>query len=451
MAYTKVFAIKKRLDKSVAYAANEKKTGLAGMIEYAVNRSKTEKRLFESALNCQSPRTAYAEMMETKRRWDKPDGVLGYHFIQSFAPGEVTPEQAHAIGVEFARQLFGDRYEVVIGTHLDKAHLHNHIVVNSVSFADGLKYHSSPNSYYNDIRATSDELCRENELSVIAPKGHGKHYAEWKAEQDGKPTIRGIIRADIDSIIKDAYTFNSFLMLLNKRGYEVRHGENRKYTAVKPPGSQRFIRLDSLGEGYTDAAIRSRLSGQRMERASPKTAMQTHQPKKYYRLRGKLTAQPKRKITGFLALYFRYVYLLRGVRRGNPSHRAAFVLRKEVVQLQKYQEQFKYLYTHEITTAEQLDRQIKILEWDIGLLADGRKPLYMERRKTESEEIKAKCTAEIDGYTTALRQKRRELALCRRIRADIPKVSEAVCEAQAEREETVKKEEQQHEYQRRNR
>lgn len=451
MAYTKVFAIRKRLDKSVAYAANEEKTGLDGMIEYAVNRSKTERRLFESALNCQSPQTAFGEMMETKRRWNKPGGVLGYHFIQSFKPGEVTPAQAHAIGAEFARQLFGDRFEVVIGTHLDQAHLHNHIVVNSVSFADGLKYHSSPENYYNQVRGTSDALCRAHELSIIDPKGHGKHYAEWKAEQDGKPTVRGVIRADIDGILADAYTFTSFLMLLERRGYAVRHGPSRKYTAVRPPGSQRFIRLDSLGEGYTEAAIRSRLCGQRMKRPVPKPAIQTHQPKAVYRLRGRLPSRPKRKITGFLALYFKYLYLLRGTRRGTPPRRAAFVLRPEVTRLQRYQAQFKYLYTHEMTTAAQLDRQIQALEGEIGLLAGARKPLYMERRKTEDEAVKACCTDEIHRQTAALRQKRRELALCRSIQGDIPKVSEAVGQAQGQREETLKKEEKQHEHQRRNR
>lgn len=136
---------------------------------------------------------------------------------------------------EFARRLFGNDFEVVIGTHLDKAHPHNHIVVNSVSRTDGHKYHSSPESYYNDVRGTSDALCRENDLSVITPQGKGKHYAEWKAEQGGKPTVRGIIRADIDTIIGQAYTYDSFLMLLRRNGYEVRRSPNRKYTTVKPP------------------------------------------------------------------------------------------------------------------------------------------------------------------------------------------------------------------------
>ena len=171
--------------------------------------------------------------------------MLGYHFIQSFKPKEATPETVHEIGVEFARRCFGERFEVVIGTHLDRNHLHNHIVVNSVSRTDGHKYHSSPESYYNDVRGTSDALCRENDLSVITPQGKGKHYAERKAEQGGKHTVRGIIRADIDTIIGQAYTYDSFLMLLRRNGYEVRRSPNRKYTTGKPPGAKRALRLDS--------------------------------------------------------------------------------------------------------------------------------------------------------------------------------------------------------------
>ena len=263
VAYTKVFAIRARLDKRVRYITDGEKTSLASSITYISNPEKTEQFFFTSVLNCSSVDTALSEMMETKQQFGKMGGVLGYHFIQSFQPGEVTPEQAHAIGLEFAKRLFGKRYEVVISTHLNKHHLHNHLVVNSVSCVDGQKYHSSPESYYNDVRGTSDELCRENDLSVIAPQGKGKNYAEWKAEQGGKPTVRGIIRADIDAIIHQAYTYDTFLMLLRKNGYEVRRSPNRKYTTVKPPGAKRAIRLDSLGEGYTEADILLRLSRQR--------------------------------------------------------------------------------------------------------------------------------------------------------------------------------------------
>lgn len=133
VAYTKVFAIRARLDKRVRYITDGEKTSLASSITYISNPEKTEQFFFTSVLNCSSVDTALSEMMETKQQFGKMGGVLGYHFIQSFQPGEVTPEQAHAVGLEFAKRLFGKRYEVVISTHLNKHHLHNHLVVNSVS------------------------------------------------------------------------------------------------------------------------------------------------------------------------------------------------------------------------------------------------------------------------------------------------------------------------------
>lgn len=296
MAYTKVFAIRARLDDRVKYAVNGEKTELDERIVYTADPEKTDTVRFVTTLNCRSAETAFAAMQKTKKKYKKTGGVLGYHFIQSFAPGEVTPEQAHEIGCEFARRLFGNDFEVVIGTHLDKAHPHNHIVVNSVSRTDGHKYHSSPESYYNDVRGTSDALCRENDLSVIAPQGKGKHYAEWKAEQGGKPTVRGVIRADIDAIIHQAYTYDTFLMLLRRNGYEVRRSPNRKYTTVKPPGAKRAIRLDSLGEGYTEADILLRLSRQRHSGMTPPIIAHTV---KRYRIKGKLATVRKRRSPAF--------------------------------------------------------------------------------------------------------------------------------------------------------
>ena len=446
MAITKIIAIRDRLDKRVNYAVNGEKTTLDTGITYAANPEKTEQLFFTSAINCESCETAFAEMQATKRRFGKLGGVVGYHFIQSFAPGEVTPEQAHEIGCEFARRLFGEDFEVVIGTHLDKAHPHNHIVVNSVSRTDGHKYHSSPESYYNDVRGTSDALCRENDLSVIAPQGKGKHYAEWKAEQGGKPTVRGIIRADIDTIIGQAYTYDTFLMLLRRNGYEVRRSPNRKYTTVKPPGAKRAIRLDSLGEGYTEADILLRLSRQRHGGMTPPTV--THAVKRY-RIKGKLATVRKKKITGFHALYLRYLYLLRGGRRKKLPPKLPFSVKREVIHLERYEQQFKYLLSSEITTETELEQRIRLLEWDIRLLEEQRKTLYQERRNTNDEEAQAKYSTEIQQQTAALREKRGELRLCRRIQADIPRVSQQCQQAQAERQENLKKkEEHEHEYQR---
>ena len=446
MAITKIIAIRDRLDKRVNYAVNGEKTTLDTGITYAANPEKTEQHFFTSAINCESCETAFAEMQATKQRFGKLGGVVGYHFIQSFAPGEVTPEQAHAIGVAFAQRLFGERYEVVVGTHLDRAHLHNHVVVNSVSFVDGKKYHSSPGSYYFEVRSTSDTLCRENDLSVIAPQDKGKHYAEWKAENTGKPTIRSIIRGDIDSIIGEAYTYETFLMLLLRRGYVVQNRPDRKYVTVLPPGGKRAIRLDSLGEGYTEQDIRRRLAAQR--EGGVQTAPAMTRTGKRYRVRGKRLTGPKKKITGFQALYLRYLYLLRGTHRKKNFRRVPFSMRHEVIRLQRYDRQFRYLWTNGMTTVGDLVQRITALEREIYDGEQQRKPLYRERRNAEDEAYKTQCSAEIDRQTAALREKRRELALCRRMLEDVPVVSQQVQQAEAERREEMKKEARKHEYQR---
>ena len=446
MAIVKIIAIRDRLDKRVNYAINGEKTSLDAGITYAANPEKTEQHFFASAINCESCETAYAEMQETKRRFGKSGGVVGYHFIQSFAPGEVTPEQAHRIGMAFAEKLFGSRYEVVIGTHLDKAHLHNHIVVNSVSFVDGKKYHSSPGSYYFDVRGASDALCRENGLSVIAPQGKGRHYAEWKAENTGKPTIRSIIRADIDRVIGDAYTFDTFLMLLRRLGYVVQNQPNRKYMTVLPPGGKRAIRLDSLGERYTETDIRRRLAAQREGVVPPMSVPKRR--RKRYRIKGKRPTAPKRKITGFQALYLRYLYLLRGTHRKKRFRRVPFSVRQEVIRLEQYDRQFRYLWSKHITTTEELAARIAELEREIQAGITQRKSLYQERRRAADEEGKARCSAEIDRQTASLREKRRELALCRRILADVPHISQQVEQAEDAQQGQVRKEEKHHEYQR---
>ena len=348
MAYTKVFAIRKRLNKSIQYVQNSEKTELAAMIQYAENE---EKEALVSALNCQIE-TAYNEMQLTKERWQKTDGVQGYHLIQSFAPGEVKPKEAHAIGVELANILFGEHYEVLIGTHLDQWHLHNHIVVNSVSFTTGEKYHSNRKSYYGEIRKVSDELCKKYALSVINPQNHGKHYAEYQAEKKQKPTIRSMIRMDIDSVINDAYSFQSFLSLLEKRGYAVNQNPKRKYITVKPPGAKRALRLASLGDGYTEEEIQKRIRENRFESLDKQTK------KKYYAKHP--LSYKRKKLHGFQALYFRYVYLLRGSKTKAHKKYLSYDIRKEVIRLERYQKQFLFLLKMDIKTEkysmiEQLD------------------------------------------------------------------------------------------------
>ena len=171
MAYDKIIPLRARLDHCLDYVLNEEKSSLSYALAYAENPEKSHQLV--TGVNCEA-RTAFQEMQATKRRWDKKGGILGYHIIHSYAPGEVTPEQAHAAGVEFARRLLGDRYEAVVSTHLDREHYHCHIVFNSVSFVDGRKYRSDFASYFGQVRGTSNEVSRDYGLSVIQPQGQGK-------------------------------------------------------------------------------------------------------------------------------------------------------------------------------------------------------------------------------------------------------------------------------------
>lgn len=275
MATTSIWRVKGWLGKVVVYVENPDKTTnpksftdkdmaeqdgqeLSDVIRYAVNSRKTQKadnedcavvHRFVSGINC-SPSTARDEMLAVKKRFGKESGTVAYHGYQSFAPGEATPEMAHEIGIKLAARLWGDRYQVIVATHLDKEnHLHNHFVLNTVSFVDGIKYHRTKKDYH-DMQTVSDELCREYRLSVIENPQYGKakQYGEWRAEQEQRPTWRWLIRADMDEAIRQSMTERQFFDNLRKKGYEVKIGKD---ISVRPPGKERFVRLiRNFGEDY---------------------------------------------------------------------------------------------------------------------------------------------------------------------------------------------------------
>ena len=330
MATTSIWRVKGWLGKVVIYAENPEKTAtpkfyadrelteqdgqqLSDVIRYAVNSEKTQEtgseddaplHRFVSGINC-SPATARDEMLAVKKRFGKENGTVAYHGYQSFAPGEATPELAHEIGVKLATRLWGDRYQVIVATHLDKEnHLHNHFVVNTVSFADGIKYHRTRKDYH-EMQAVSDELCRKYGLSVIEhpQQGRGKQYGEWRAEQEQRPTWRGLIHTDIDEAIRQSMTERQFFDALRKKGYAVKVGKD---ISVRPPGKERFVRLmRNFGEDYSLNSIRRRiLSQSRPEREKPK------QTPEILRVRLIGSLKTARKLTGFRALYVHYCYLL---------------------------------------------------------------------------------------------------------------------------------------------
>lgn len=340
MATTAIWSVKGDLGRVVNYAVNSDKTtfsqeewqGLHDVLDYATQDYKTEKQRYVHGINC-TPEIAQEQMGMVKRQFGKEGGIVVFHGYQFFAPGEVTPEQAHEIGIELAQRLWGDKFQIVVATHLDREHIHNHFVLNSVSFVDGKKFNDCKDSYAF-MRETSDELCRERGLSVIeAPEqGRTMSYDIWQAEQSGKPTWYSQIRWDVDAVITRSFLFEHFIAYLKKQGYEVKLG---KYIAVRPPGKERFVRLKTLGNKYTEETIRQRI---RSHEQTPLYHRPPSPPKRKYSVRGKPT-----KLTSFRALYYHYVYLLRKYRRPTASPRRTRYMMDEIIKFDHYQEQFKFL------------------------------------------------------------------------------------------------------------
>ena len=270
------------------------------------------------------------------------------------------------------------------------------------------------------IRGTSDAICLEYGLSVIEPSEPTVSRAEWEAEKAGKPNFRGLARADIDTAIANAYTMRSFWGELVKMGYQVKRYPQVTHAAVKPPGGARFLRLDKLGTGYSEAEIFSRLTENRTGTAPPLSSHAPILPQRYfpygrrYRVKGHLPLKAGRT-RGFRLLYLKYLYLL----RKTPSRRKAPVSRAEIIKFDRYQEQFFYLRKNRIDSVEQLTMQQEALQAEIDALTDRRADLYRLHRKLPDD---AACAEEIGTITARLWILRRELKLCARIEGDIPAV-----------------------------
>ena len=424
MAYTSIIPVR-RLDSTVNYVMNKEKTtavSLEDAIDYAANRDKTEQSCFESSYAC-TLETAFADMRQTKEHWHKSGGVQGYHLVQSFAAGEVTPELAHQIAKELADRVLGGRYEYVIGTHLNTGHIHSHIVWNSVSRIDGKKYHSNGKSYVTQIRAVSDELCRKYKLSVIDTENSNhvaKPYAEWLAEKSNQPTWRTAIRQDVDDAIRQSLTWRQFVAALQDKGYELRF--NRKYPALCPPGKERFVRFKTLGKNYTPEVIQNRLLYPQFNRCFVENSPRVQ----YSRLhRGK---KPRRKLTGLRALYYRYLYELGALPR-KPS-RPSYAVRQDAYKLDQRIRQMEFLSKNNIDTMAQLETHRQALQTEIGQLLTKRKQL------PKTDDVQSQC----ESVNTALKQLRQEERLCRKIAEHSLEVQQHLTEARRARAEQQKQE-----------
>ena len=255
MAVTKIKAIRGTLSKAIAYI---------------LNPEKTDEKLLVTSYGCASE-TAAREFEWTRKIAEQkgmnPVRIIARHVIQSFEIGEVTPELAHEIGKQFADEILGGKYEYVLTTHIDKDHVHNHLIFNAVDFVDYHAYKSYKRIYY-DMREVSDRLCKENGLSVIPPsqnKGMGyKEYTEAKRGTSWKQKLK----QTIDRLVITAKDYDDFLRLMQEAGYEIKTG---KYISFRAEGQERFTRSKTIGENYTEERIKERIAGRTPRRSQRQT------------------------------------------------------------------------------------------------------------------------------------------------------------------------------------
>lgn len=400
MAYTSVIPVH-RLDNSVDYVLDKEKTSRAqnaGSLEeavgYALNRDKTERDLFETGIAC-ATQTAFEDMRKVKEVWHKLDGVQGFHLVQSFAAGEVTPELAHKIGLELADRLLGGRYQAVIGTHLNTHCLHNHIVWNSVAMDNGRKYHSSKKTYVLEVRGISDELCRKYGLSVIRTERSeqiAQPYILWQAQKRGQDW-KAPIRQDLDAIIAEVFTWRQFLSALERQGYTL-HFE-RKDPSLSPPGKEWRVRFKTLGPRYTPEAIQRRI-------LEPK-AFPPAGRKPVRRTKLRLGGRRPHGRSGLRALYYVYLYRMGAFPR--KPQRLGYEVRGDIRRLDKRIEQMVFLTRHGIDSREQLAALCSKSEDEIAALSKERQRLY--RSDTGAERI--------SQINTRLKDLRRTVKFCKDI------------------------------------
>lgn len=436
MAVTSIWPIKGRVDRVINYARNPEKThdkaGLSklheieGVIEYASDEMKTETRAFVTCLNLTSEEDAAKEFMEVKHRYGKVDGRVCYHGYQSFKVDEVDADTAHNIGVALAQELWGDRFQVVIATHCNTGHYHNHFVINSVSDVDGLKFYNSPEDYRH-MREVSDRLCREARISVIEnPEGKKKNYGEWAAEKNGKPTVSDTIRADIDRAILASTTERDFINVMEEMGYKIETktetGAPRQHPIVIPYGRKKHFRLDGLGEFYELESIKQRIQNNIRKRVPfPEVVEDKKAPYYHYK-------EKAQKATGLYALYLYYCYELHIIVHKPASiKKVSIFLREDVTKLDQYIAQADFLGRTGITTTEELLSYKADKEALIKTLDNERKGLKNKQRQcARRNDVKgaAEIKAQVDVITSEMSAIRKEIKLCAAIAERSARVQE---------------------------
>lgn len=344
---------------------NEAHTGnpaahLKNALSYIQNPEKTEENVLVGSINC-LPDTAFEQMMDTKVTFGKTNKRQGYHIIISFAPGEATEEQALDIVARFAQEYLKDKYEAVYAVHNDKKHMHGHIVFNSVSFETGMKHECKKGEWKHRMQPITNRLCKEYGLSIVPaeyvkePKNLSRK--EWECEQ----CFRKMILADAEFCQSQAGSFDHFIFLMKRIGYQFEYG---KYLSVKVPGGKWYHELDKLDERFSEEKFRFYLD---MSFTRPGFVV------------GNTVAIHKRGITDFQMKYYRRIYQARMVEQHRFDKHSAY-LAKELERMNQLQEQYLFLVNNNIKTVEGLVTYQVLGERDVEKISERQQELYQQNR-----------------------------------------------------------------------
>ena len=410
MATTKLWHIKGRLRDLIEYVENPAKTvdpsmqDFFNVFSYAQNPDKTEGGEYVTALNCVKE-IALEQMILTKKQFCKDDGYIAWHGYQSFKPGEVTPEECHAIGVQTAREMWGDGFQIIVTTHLDREHLHNHFCFNSVGFKDGRKYNYSK-AERRRFMEVSDRICLEHDLSVIRNPKKSPSRPVWLDEKAGKPTRYNIYREDFISAAEGSRTVEQMARFLTRLGYEVDFSGPK--WKMKLPQYKYFTPIETLNPKWTPEFVRERMGSRtRYGLVRPIVSAAPYLPEE---LRG--TWQPGVKTTHVYRLYIWWQYQLGVLPKGTSYEPTSPFMKEELRKLDQYTREIQYMGANHIETLDDLHADLAQTEAELEQLRTIRTKLQNQIRRADPErkEYLRQQKAGITAQITELR-KRRKMAI----------------------------------------
>ena len=397
------------------------KSNLQAVINYGKNGDKTDNGVLVSSVNC-SVNTAYEEMALTKKFFHKENKTLGYHIIQSFKGNEISPKAANQIGKELAEELWGDKYQVIICTHINKENVHNHLILNSVSFVDGKKYHNS-NSEIAFMKEASDNLCIKYRLSLVnTPRAEKErtfrqNYIDYFNRRDEK--MQKII-TDIDEAIKTARRYSDFKLTLKAKGYE-KIKDTGKYLSLKTPYYSRNVRIDRVfGERYSVQGIKEKIYYKEKEKIPV-----ANLNKKYYR---KVYAGPKinrflLKTSSFYKLYVHYLYFFVKLPTKNQYKELSPEYYKQKRKNNMIIEEINFLARNSFKTVSEVENYMENLEKQLPELK-GKKELLWRNHKSANENDKTNILKEIHALTDKIDTIQAQIKACTRIIAKYEEIKE---------------------------